>query len=633
VPALLLAGVFILAKIAIIWPVNSLKQVLNLLTVTGEDLVAAVLYGLLAGAALWATQRNINKRTWLSRLTWGLTLTLGAIAALYAVVNVGIYGYLQTPLNARMFTLIGRLNNIRSSVAAQCSVGLIAWLIAMPVMYVLLATGWMAKVLEKRWIRASTLVVGVVWICTSFVLLSQTPPDSPRRRAARSPHYEILASLFRQFLTDRRADLGGDFPTQYLDDFKLASERHYSCVTTPQSRPRNVIVVVLESVTAQYMSLYGSRFETTPNLAAEAQHAMVFDHGYAEVGWTYLSRLPLLYSIAPGLPWKDGWKVINHRKPLGLAKILKDSRGYRTAFFSGGDPEWDNMYWTAQDAGMDEVFGPKELGGRMASSWGTEDGILVDGLVRWIDKDRGRPFYALMWTDQTHHPYTLAHDTKPVDFLDESKAPNGQLLERYLNALHQADTHLGRLFQALRERGLADDTLVVITGDHGEAFGDPHPQMVGHGGGLFDENLRVPMIFWNPRLFPAGERNDRPAGHIDINPTIAHLLGIFPPDDWQGASLLSDDHPSRTYFIAFQTDYQFGVTDGRYKYILDVDAGYERMYDLQTDSREQTDVAPEHRALANELHGRLSAFIQDEQRYLDGTSLPSHSAGARVAAR
>src|SRR2546423_5884487 len=118
VPALLLAGVFILAKAAIIWPVNSLKQILNLLTVTGEDLVVATVFGLVAGAALWVTQRNPDKRTWIGRIAWGLVLALGAVAALYAVVNVGIYGYLQTPLNARMFTLIGRLDNIRSSIAA-----------------------------------------------------------------------------------------------------------------------------------------------------------------------------------------------------------------------------------------------------------------------------------------------------------------------------------------------------------------------------------------------------------------------------------------------------------------------------------------------------------------------------------
>ena len=133
----------------------------------------------------------------------------------------------------------------------------------------------------------------------------------------------------------------------------------------------------------------------------------------------------------------------------GLAKILRNERGYRTAFFSGGDPDWDGVFWTVPEAGMAEVFGPKELGGRMASSWGTEDGILVDGLIRWIDSDPNRPFYAMMWTDQTHHPYTLAQDTQPIDFLDETKTPNGELLERYLNALRQARSTSGTIVRGV----------------------------------------------------------------------------------------------------------------------------------------------------------------------------------------
>src|SRR5262249_39089094 len=149
---------------------------------------------------------------------------------------------------------------------------------------------------------------------------------------------------------------------------------------------------------------------------------------------------------------------------------------------------------------------------------------MIDGLIQWIDKNRDKPFYAVAWTDQTHHPYTLAHDTQAIDFFDETKLPQGELLERYLNAIRQADRHLGRLLEALREKGLADDTLVVITGDHGEAFGSPHDVM-GHGAALFDENLRVPLMLWNPRMFPKPERSAEPGGHVDLNPTLLHLLG------------------------------------------------------------------------------------------------------------
>lgn len=77
-----------------------------------------------------------------------------------------------------------------------------------------------------------------------------------------------------------------------------------------------------------------------------------------------------------------------------------------------------------------------------------------------------------MRTDQTHHPYTLAYDMQPIDFLDENKTSTGELLERCLNALRRTDRNLGRLFAALRCRNLADDTIVVTTGDQRSLWGD-----------------------------------------------------------------------------------------------------------------------------------------------------------------
>jgi len=191
-----------------------------------------------------------------------------------------------------------------------------------------------------------------------------------------------------------------------------------------------------------------------------------------------------------------------------------------------------------------------------------------------------------------------------------------------LNAVRQADHHLGRLFAALRERHLDDDTLVVVTGDHGEAFGDAHDVM-GHGGGLFEENLHVPLMFWNPRLFPQGRRDGLAGGHVDINPTIAHLLGLPPPDGWQGASLLSPDHPGRVYLLADLSGYQFGVTDGRWKEILRVSEGVERLYDLSDDPREQRDLSSTRRDVAASMHARVSAFVHAEERYLHGGDPPS----------
>jgi len=302
--------------------------------------------------------------------------------------------------------------------------------------------------------------------------------------------------------------------------------------------------------------------------------------------------------------------------PAGLASLLKQ-RGYRTAFFAAGDPEWGGMDYMAKKAGMDEVFGPNELGGRMASSWGTEDGIVVDGLLKWIDADRERPFFTVIWTDQTHDPYVLSADTKPIDFLDEKSVTNGVRLERYLNTIHQADYHLGRLFAHLRQRNIADDTLMIVTGDHGETFGNIH-NVTGHGSSLFDEGLRVPLMMWNPRLFPSPRRSSQVGGHVDINPTLAHLMGIEPPPGWQGASLFSEDHCGRVYLLADMSDIEFGVREGRYKYMLYVNGGFERLYDLEEDPQEHHDVSAQHPDVTAQLRDRVSAFVHAEERYIKG---------------
>jgi lipoteichoic acid synthase len=127
--------------------------------------------------------------------------------------------------------------------------------------------------------------------------------------------------------------------------------------------------------------------------------------------------------------------------------------------------------------------------------------VLFDRLIRFIDEKPGQPFYALCWTDQTHDPYQLGLASKKMDFFGQQiPARHSNDLGRYLNVLRQVDENLASLFRALRNRGLADDTLLVITGDHGEAFGDPHGQR-GHGFTAYQEDVNVPLILWNPPAF------------------------------------------------------------------------------------------------------------------------------------
>ena len=123
----------------------------------------------------------------------------------------------------------------------------------------------------------------------------------------------------------------------------------------------------------------------------------------------------------------------------------------------------------------------------------------------------------------THYPYFAGPDL--VRF-----AGDGNLLNRYLNALHSADDALETVMRALTEAQIADETLVVVVGDHGEAFGR-HSQL-SHAGGIYEENCHVPLMFINAKRFH-GERYQTIGGLVDIAPTAMALLGRPPAGSWR----------------------------------------------------------------------------------------------------
>jgi phosphoglycerol transferase MdoB-like AlkP superfamily enzyme len=167
--------------------------------------------------------------------------------------------------------------------------------------------------------------------------------------------------------------------------------------------------------------------------------------------------------------------------------------GYRTAFFSTADwrfQQSDKFLSVRQFDLMQDlnslpcdraVFVEDEA---EPYSGGLDDGCLVDALANWVEMEGERPFFAMLWTVETHYPYFLAQNE--IDFGVPDPAFN-----RYLNGLHHSDAEIGRLVEWLAETGQLDETLLVVTGDHGEAFGQ-HGQF-GHALGIYEENVHVPL--------------------------------------------------------------------------------------------------------------------------------------------
>ena len=596
----------------------------RLTVVSFRDVIFALSFGAMGEAIAWLLRGRVR----LASTVRGLVVAGGALCAVYAVVAYGVFVALERPLSFDVLRLM-RGAAVQSSITDRLTWPIILALVGTPL--ALLAGALLAS--RRRTFPPVILGTAAFWIVVGACNTSDAAADPKNRRLFLCPHLELLRSTVVGLTGSRKENVPREFLPGDLDEFRVFGNRGAQPRTgfspaVKTARPRNVIVIVLESVATKYLSWYGSPYATTPHLAAETKNAVVFDAIHAHAPYTFTTFMAVNFSLYPGVPWSyvpTGWgEAFHERLPPTLAQTLQ-ARGWRTAYLHNGDLDWGGARFVLKDAGYDTIEDFRDMKLPELTSWGGEDRFLIDRLIQWIDEQPGQPFLAYCWTDQTHEPYAQRPGRKREHFFaGQPPPPHAAKLARYLNVLHETDEHLGRLFAALRARGLADDTLVVITGDHGEAFGDPHGN-VGHGFTVLQEEIHVPFMLWNPRLFPEGRRLANVGGHVDLNPTIADVLGVEIPDAWQGHSLFASARPNRTFFVSSVDEYQLGIREDRWKYVFEVTRDRESLFDLAADPHEQVNLRAAEPPRAARLRQRLAGWIAFEEDFVRlGKPLPPH---------
>jgi arylsulfatase A-like enzyme len=373
-------------------------------------------------------------------------------------------------------------------------------------------------------------------------------------------------------------------------------------------RQPNVILVVLEAVAMRWTGLGVHKYETTPRLAAEARHALVFDSFYAHIGRSSNSLGSILLSTYPKLDFQDLTVEYPDLGGTSLARLFQD-RGYATSFVTPSDLQWAGWQEFIGARGFERVDDYRDLAcEEMVSSWGVEDRCMIDGMIAALESRGDRPFFMMGWSQQTHHPYEPTPGLPMLNLVREPVRDTYDL-GRYLNVLRETDAHLGRLFDAIRSAGIADDTIVVVTGDHGQAFGYPHNTYI-QGRTIYEEDVHVPLMIWSPRMPRAGTRVPVIGSHVDLAPTIAQLAGLPEAADWQGRTLFDKARAPRAYFYVAEDHFRLGVREDRWKYIYDLREGSDELFDLVADPNEQHNLAPRERTRAARLRQRLAAWAE-----------------------
>jgi phosphoglycerol transferase MdoB-like AlkP superfamily enzyme len=297
------------------------------------------------------------------------------------------------------------------------------------------------------------------------------------------------------------------------------------------ARGSNVLLVTLESTAARYLGLYGASRDPMPTLTQLAGRSMVFNRVYAAYPESIKGLFATLCSRAPvyGTSAEDYDRI-----PCGSIAHAFKSAGYRTSLFHSGRFDYLGMRAVIDGRGFDVLEDAGAMGAGTDSSFGVEEDAAIDRMLAWIDglapADR---FFLTYLPVKGHHPYATVG---PGPFTERSE------FGQYLNALHESDVSLGRLLEGLKARRRDRDTLIVITADHGEAFGQ-HEGNRGHSLFIYDENVRVPFLIamagWGEdAASAAGQRIDRVGSLVDIGPTILDLVSLPRPALEQGVSLL-----------------------------------------------------------------------------------------------
>jgi arylsulfatase A-like enzyme/Tfp pilus assembly protein PilF len=365
--------------------------------------------------------------------------------------------------------------------------------------------------------------------------------------------------------------------------------------------PVNLLLITVDTLRADALGAYGDRRASTPSIDRLAAGGIRFDAAHAHNVVTLPSHANILSGRLPfvhGVRDNTGFRF---PQTLDTMATLLKARGYRTGAFVSAFPVAARF---GLARGFDEYDDHLSSAARPAfleqERTGTET---VSRALSWLAGAQGQPTFCWVHLYEPHFPYAPP-EPFAARFQDNP----------YAGDVAAADSAVGQLIEPILQAGSAGRTLVVFTADHGESL-DEHGEAT-HGIFAYEATLRVPLIFYAPGVLQPAVRSD-PVRHVDILPTVLHLLSVPLPSSLDGRNLLGSDAggaDTRTYFEALSGTLNRGwapvrgVIDRGLKYI---DLPIPELYDLAADPHEARNLVLEKPGDARRLKEIVSALPRD----------------------
>jgi arylsulfatase A-like enzyme len=611
-----------------------LKPVANPSLMEFSQLIRSELFlliGLLCIGRLLLPYRPLSSHG--TRMRWigwqGLCLVIGLTHALtHALFEIrGV-----VPSLTFFRTMVGSLDTTIAILVTRFTV--FDGVIAISVIGAFLVIPWMLVVFEDEtppseppsrtlvrpvlWAVAALACFGIAWL----PLAGKSYSDS----FGRAPTLQLLTEALQP--AQKTSPSGEpDLPKQVRETQPDLDSSPVSLEVEPTSSSRrmNIVFVTLEGVRHSATTLSDKHNPTTPNLAQLAEQGIVFEHLYARVVRSVHAQMAMLCGIPP--PVRMNYRAVHMQ--VSLSRCLPDALealGYRTAHFTSWHEDFEAQRKLARGFGFDEAFMAEDLdvsGFEAISKFGYEDDATLPAFDRWLNHlGPDEPFFASFELLATHWPYSTPSEFTPSYDPDDLKIPSQvprehrSLFRKYARALNYVDRHLGKLVEIVQQHDRYDNTLFVLIGDHGQAFGE-HGRVV-HDNVPYEESVHVAGLAYSPDLpdHLQGRHVSTTASQLDIPPTIADLLGVtLQTNSLPGVSLLSP-HPGRTVvFNCWNPDTCVGAVQWPWKRVERNNSQHPELYHLGRDPGETKNLYDTRPDIASELRRTMETWRRRRKQY------------------
>lgn len=465
------------------------------------------------------------------------------------------------------------------------------------------------------------------WTSPSSKNLSQMGREQDALRNCLHPIVTFATSCVSSSLGERI------LPCIEPSDLRPLTEADVWNHTAHLTNRANVILITVESMRHDVVGLQHQGREVMPQVDALARDGVQFTRAYSQTTHTDYSTAALYSSLFPLRTERHLYFHPNDPWPKTLFYDVLKPMGYATAIISSQNEGWGGMDSFLKTPHLDLFYDPEHGAVQPQGELSFDnlpDAQTMDKAIAWITEqgEHKRPFFLGLNLQTSHFPYKLPPDAEkifqpstidfPAGFFTYPAGKVEVIRNAYYNALHECDRQIGRLVQTLRANGQWSHSIIVLGGDHGEAFYDEG--YTSHAREPIEPVIRTACLVCAPgRITP--HVDDYPVELIDMLPTVLGLLGLPPHPNFQGVDVLAPGRPPLDRrLLFFHVENPISRCDavlweGRWKYLHDRLRRTETLFDVKTDPGETNDLCGRRPQLAASLRQVLMTWRRRQLAY------------------